>query len=1456
MSGGGKSGTTTQQVTIPPDVLARYNSVNARAENVAQQGFQQYGNTPDAFVAPLNPTQTAGIANTNAAATGSQPYFGAATGLTMSGIQDVGPLTQGQIGYYQNPFTQSVVNPTLQALRQQQGQDQNALLGKQAMSGAFGGDRAGLERANLYRQQELGTAQAIAPLYQQGYQQAVTTAAGQQGVQAADLARRMQGGQQIAGIGQAVQGAGLQGAQAQLAAGQTQQQTEQAGKQALYNQFLQQQGYPFQVAQFLANIAMGTGSLSGSTTTTEAPTGFFSDERDKTNVDYLGKGQYAYDYKSDVDRAEKDGTPMPPKRVGPMAQDIEKEQPGLVADINGHKVVRGPDSEGGAVIPERAGLGFAIGGSAGFDQDMIKQIMANQAGMYSGMYGQEGAPRGLKGTPGVGGGRVPTANLPVGKIATAGSVPQQQSSGLSQAAQTGQNISNLLQMGSKAKEALTSNPSKPSLPDRTIGEGDARHVVNPGEATGYAKETVVGGKIDGEEAERMISARGGRIHKLYGGPADIASPQGLYSPIGSGIDIPDEKNKYELKTAANAGKIDPNPGIKDLSSAVTTAKNTYGTYKMADKAKNFIAGLGEKDAAATTEGLGAGTPGVEAAKDVPLPPARPEGLGAGATDTAAAGTPAAEGLAGGTEAATAEAAATAAAEEAATTAATEAATTAAAEAAATTAAEVAAAAAAEEAAAAAAMILLVKRGGRTNSPTRKHFKAGGLGLADIVDPEAVKASDPGLGALVRGEDVPVEEKPKALQLAEVKPTGLSDETRAPPPTANFGTSLSRVFKEEGGLNERDTNGQPSLYGINAKYHPDFFKNPTREAAAKIYKSDYWDAIGADQMPAPLAHVAFDTAVIAGPKKAKDLIAASGGDPAKLLALRQDFQNSLIEANPGKYGDYRKTWNNRIANLSDDIAKMSEGKDINLGGARRATAPPSAGETAPVRVTTGTSVATPGLGGAGQGNLDAYAAPFRNTIGKLVGDNEALKSENFWVPMLAGIGSMLASNRITLGGAIGEGLVGGTAAYTGLQKQQADIGRIKADTEKVFTDMVDSSFKTVNGVTYIRYRKPDGTFDWMMYGDYLGMPVKPPVDPRYESVVNQLSKYGVTPGTPGAAQAVVNAGEANRGGAGTPVAGGTTTGAVTAKPATGAATTSAVEPVKPATGAAEPAKPAVVSTVPTAVGLSPELIAQAKDATKRYTYAGEVERTAAKDPKNDYFNMQQGRATGAQSQMQQIVPLMGAFASLPKDKSIAASGRLQEFAQPIIGTLSNLAAMAGRPDLVINPEILTSQNEVEKLVNQLQQSRLDASQLRAVEAFKAMAQGVPSLMTSPGGQGALMAQLMTNARREIDKDKFFADWKKAGVGDNMGMTDFAALTGREANRAFDNTFKEEFYARDRKSIENTFKDVIKEIKSPTTGQPITVAEYLARSGAKITPDQKKAITAKYGPNILGYYGISE
>jgi GH24 family phage-related lysozyme (muramidase) len=321
---GGKTSQSTSTVSIPPEVLARYNAVNARAEEVAQTPFQQYGGQ---FVAGLTPTQQAGIQNTSTAANQAQPYYNAATGLALAGTTPISPGGL-QTSQYMNPFTQAVAAPTYQALRQQQGQERAQQQAQAIKAGAFGGDRAGLERANLARQQELGTAQAIAPIFQQGYQQALQTAQQQQGVGlAAEQANRaafQQGAQQIAGLGTGAQQAALQGAQAQLAAGTAEQQTNQADLTARYQQFLQERGYPFQTAQFLANIAMGTGALSGSTTTSTQPAGFFSDERLKEDIKRVGETDdglpiYSYRYKGDKKT-----------QIGLIAQDVEKEKPEAV----------------------------------------------------------------------------------------------------------------------------------------------------------------------------------------------------------------------------------------------------------------------------------------------------------------------------------------------------------------------------------------------------------------------------------------------------------------------------------------------------------------------------------------------------------------------------------------------------------------------------------------------------------------------------------------------------------------------------------------------------------------------------------------------------------------------------------------------------------------------------------------------------------------------------------------------------------------------------------------------------------------------------------------------------------------------------------------------------------------------------------------------------------------------
>jgi hypothetical protein len=212
--------------------------------------------------------------------------------------------------------------------QQQFGQMATAAQQQAAIGQALYGQNLGQGQAiaglgqQLYGQR-LGAAQAEAgigkDIYGMSAQQAQLQQAAAQGMfgQAAQVAALqqgagnnmfnygLQGGQGVANLGLANQQAQLAAAQAQMQMGQIQQQTDQAGKTALYNQFTQQQGFPYQQVQFLGNLAMGTGALSGSTTTTTGSSGgIFSDRRLKENVEKIGKtydGQpiYRYNYKGE-----------------------------------------------------------------------------------------------------------------------------------------------------------------------------------------------------------------------------------------------------------------------------------------------------------------------------------------------------------------------------------------------------------------------------------------------------------------------------------------------------------------------------------------------------------------------------------------------------------------------------------------------------------------------------------------------------------------------------------------------------------------------------------------------------------------------------------------------------------------------------------------------------------------------------------------------------------------------------------------------------------------------------------------------------------------------------------------------------------------------------------------------------------------------------------------------------
>lgn len=246
-----------QQATTQasPQALGWYNQAMGMAQNAVAQPYQQFGTTPEQFVAQLNPTQTGAIQNITNTQGMAQPYYNMATGATMNALNPA----YNTVGNYMNPYMNQVVSPVQQAIQQQQGQQLAQQQADAIRGGAFGGERAGLQRATLMGQQNLGLGQALSPLYQTGYGQALQAAQNQQQY-------GLQGAQQLGNLGTAAQQAALGQAQAQLGAGTLGQQTQQAGINALYNQFQQQQMFPYMQAQFFGGLAGGLGPLTGQQT--------------------------------------------------------------------------------------------------------------------------------------------------------------------------------------------------------------------------------------------------------------------------------------------------------------------------------------------------------------------------------------------------------------------------------------------------------------------------------------------------------------------------------------------------------------------------------------------------------------------------------------------------------------------------------------------------------------------------------------------------------------------------------------------------------------------------------------------------------------------------------------------------------------------------------------------------------------------------------------------------------------------------------------------------------------------------------------------------------------------------------------------------------------------------------------------------------------------------------------
>jgi len=271
--------TTTQEATLPDWQKQAYQDYLARAQEAADIPFQAY--TGDR-IAGMSPEEMQAQA-------AAQGLFGTAFGFDPTGqlqqlasqqapqLGDVQSLLDVDIGAYQSPYQQQVIDLTEQDFARRRDLQRQQAEDVAMRAGAFGGSRGTIYEQEALRPLQEQEARTVAGLRQSGFESAQRAAE-------SDIARQQQlamlapelelrGRQQQAGLLGGLLG-GQQQALGTLAGfGELGRGLGQAERDFAFGEFMRQQQYPAYQLGLLGQGVSGMPSLIGQTQTTQSSPG-------------------------------------------------------------------------------------------------------------------------------------------------------------------------------------------------------------------------------------------------------------------------------------------------------------------------------------------------------------------------------------------------------------------------------------------------------------------------------------------------------------------------------------------------------------------------------------------------------------------------------------------------------------------------------------------------------------------------------------------------------------------------------------------------------------------------------------------------------------------------------------------------------------------------------------------------------------------------------------------------------------------------------------------------------------------------------------------------------------------------------------------------------------------------------------------------------------------------------
>ena len=338
-----ETGSTTTE--MDPRMVAMYEDLYGTSKQIAKQPFVPYTGKR---VAGFSPDQLRAFEATRGMFEAGQQYDPLGT-LSQLGQQPTPGLLQADIGAYQSPYQQQVIDQTMADIQRESDIAQQLAQSRAIKAGAFGGSRSALLETEATRPYIEQKARTSAALRQAGFEQAQRAAE-------SDIARQQQiamfapelelqaraqqagllggvGAEQMARLGQLGQ-IGLQ-----------QQQLQQMGLQVPYEEF--QRALAYGPQQFGLLAAGQTGQTP--TTTMKQKTGLGdvlgtaaqlygltllpgSDARMKKDITFVGKEKghniYTWNWK---DEAKEMGWGNFPT-IGVLAQEVKKYMPEAVIE--------------------------------------------------------------------------------------------------------------------------------------------------------------------------------------------------------------------------------------------------------------------------------------------------------------------------------------------------------------------------------------------------------------------------------------------------------------------------------------------------------------------------------------------------------------------------------------------------------------------------------------------------------------------------------------------------------------------------------------------------------------------------------------------------------------------------------------------------------------------------------------------------------------------------------------------------------------------------------------------------------------------------------------------------------------------------------------------------------------------------------------------------------------------